>query len=289
MDYFELSRYAFVVGFAATCVAMLLYALSLFGTRTAQAMGLAGGGTLSTSNGTAEAAGRLGTMAALNAFAFLTASLVLRGIEAGHGPFSNMYEFAVAFAWGSLGVYLYFEFRYRMRVLAVLVMPVTIALLTYAAVFPSDEIDPLVPALQNDLLLTIHVIVAIIAYGAFAVSFGAACLYLTRDVVSLDWIPSGEVLEEIGYKSVMFAFPLMALVIILGAVWAEIAWGRYWSWDPKETSALVTWLIYGGYLHARVVRGWRGTRSAVLLILAFATLMMTFFGNYFLGGLHSYG
>jgi ABC-type transport system involved in cytochrome c biogenesis permease subunit len=87
----------------------------------------------------------------------------------------------------------------------------------------------------------------------------------------------------------MIGFPLMALTIILGAVWAEIAWGRYWSWDPKETAALVTLLVYGGYLHARVIRGWRGERSAYLLLLGFAATAFTYYGNYFLGGLHSYG
>ena len=90
------------------------------------------------------------------------------------------------------------------------------------------------------------------------------------------------------YRSVVAGFPMMALVIILGAVWADIAWGRYWGWDPKETASLVTWLLYGGYLHARVLRGWRGRRSAILLVIGFAGVMFTYFGNYFLGGLHSY-
>ena len=87
----------------------------------------------------------------------------------------------------------------------------------------------------------------------------------------------------------MIAYPLLTVMIILGAIWADIAWGRYWSWDPKETAALVTWLIYGAYLHARVARGWRGDRSAYLLILGFVAILFTFFGNYFFGGLHSYG
>jgi cytochrome c-type biogenesis protein CcsB len=96
------------------------------------------------------------------------------------------------------------------------------------------------------------------------------------------------VLDEIAYRAVMVGFPMMALVLILGALWAQIAWGSYWSWDPKETASLVTWLIYGGYLHARVVRGWRGQRSALLLILGFGATLFTYFGNYFFGGLHSY-
>ena len=88
--------------------------------------------------------------------------------------------------------------------------------------------------------------------------------------------------------SMMVGFPMLALVIILGAVWAEIAWGAYWSWDPKETASLVTWLIYGGYLHARVMRGWSGDRSAWFVVGGFAATMFTYFGNYFFSGLHSY-
>lgn len=285
---YELSQYTFVVAFVALGLAMLLYAANILGVRGAQLIGFAGGGQVSLSSGVLDAAGRYGTIAAINALAFLTASLSFRAVAAGYGPFSNMYEFSVAFAWGALAIYLYFEFRYALRTLALFVLPVALGLLAYATTVPSD-IDPLVPALQNSLLLTVHVAVAILAYGAFAIAFAAGVLYLLRHYASLSWLPSEAVLDEMGYKSVILAFPLMALVIILGALWAEITWGSYWSWDPKETASLVTWLIYGGYLHARVVRGWRGPRSAMLLIIGFAAVMFTYFGNLFLGGLHSYG
>jgi len=86
----------------------------------------------------------------------------------------------------------------------------------------------------------------------------------------------------------MVGFPFLTLTIVLGAVWADVAWGTYWSWDPKETASLVTWLIYGSYLHARVVRGWRGEKAAYLLILGFVAVLFTYFGNLFFGGLHSY-
>ncbi len=285
----EFSQYCYVVAFAALSAAMLLYVVNVVGTAGLPVLGLAGGGGLSTwpGRGAVEAAGRYATMLAVNAFAFLTASLALRAAASGHGPFANMYEFSLAFAWGALGIYLYFEVRYRLRMLALLVLPVAIGLLAYAATV-SSEVEPLVPALQNDLLLTVHVAVAIIAYGAFAIAFGAAVLYLVQRGDRVRWLPKAVVLEEIGYKAVLVGFPMMALVIILGALWAEIAWGTYWSWDPKETASLVTWLIYGGYLHARVLRGWRGTRSALLLILGFAATLLTYYGNLFFGGLHSY-
>ncbi len=287
---YELSQYAFVAAFSALGLAMLLYVVNVLGARSVRMMSLANGGTISSSpaHGAVDTAGRYATILAINALAFLTASLAFRAIASGHGPFSNMYEFSLAFAWGALAIYLYFEMRYRLRTLALLVLPVALGLLAYATTVRA-EIDPLVPALQNDLLLSIHVAVAIIAYGAFTVAFGAAGLYLFQRNDTIRWLPKAAVLDEIGYKAVLLGFPMMALVIILGAIWAEIAWGQYWSWDPKETASLVTWLIYGGYLHARVVRGWRGTRSAGLLILGFAATLFTYFGNLFLGGLHGYG
>ena len=91
-----------------------------------------------------------------------------------------------------------------------------------------------------------------------------------------------------GYRAVIIGFPLLTMTVVLGAVWAQIAWGSYWSWDPKETASLLTWLVYGAYLHARVARGWVGPRAAWLLIAAFACVLLTFFGNLFFGGLHSY-
>lgn len=100
--------------------------------------------------------------------------------------------------------------------------------------------------------------------------------------------PRPEVLDDLGYKATVVTFPMLTLMLILGALWANVAWGRYWGWDPKETAALVTWLIYGAYLHARVTRSWRGSRSAWLLILGFVAVIFTYLGNLFFGGLHSY-
>ncbi|MBI4493285.1 MAG: c-type cytochrome biogenesis protein CcsB [Chloroflexi bacterium] len=231
--------------------------------------------------------GRYATVTAWGGVLFLGSSLLMRMIAAGRGPFSNMYEFSTAFAFGVVVAYVAVEQRYHTRSLGTLVLPVALGLMAYASTLPST-IEPLVPALQNNLLLTVHVTVAILAYGTFAVAFGAAVLYLYQSHVGASWLPMAEVLDDMGYHAVMAGFPAMALVLILGAVWADVAWGRYWGWDPKETASLVTWLLYGGYLHARAVRGWRGDRSAVLLILGFAAVMFTYFGNLFFGGLHSY-
>ena len=283
---YALSQYAFAVGLAALSLAMFLYVLHVLGARALTALSFANGGSMTLSPAF-DVAGRYATILTVNAFVFITACLAFRWEASGHGPFSNMWEFSVAFAWGALALYLYFELRYRLRTLALLVLPIALGMLVYATTVPSD-IQPLVPALQNNLLLTVHVAVAIIAYGAFALAFGAAVLFLIQRKDSIRWLPRSTVLDEMGYKAVMVGFPMMALVIILGALWADIAWGTYWSWDPKETASLVTWLIYGGYLHARVIRGWRGDRSAFLLVLGFGATLFTYFGNLFFGGLHSY-
>lgn len=218
----------------------------------------------------------------------LTVALAASAIHTGHGPFSNQHEFAVSFAWGILAAYLFFEWRYRIGALALLVLPFAAAMLVYAVTVDAKP-GPLVPALQNSLLLTAHVFTAVLAYGAAAVACAAGVLYLAAPHVHLRQMPSRAFIDEMGYRAVMVAFPLMTVMIVLGAIWADIAWGKYWSWDPKETAALVTWLVYGAYLHARVAVGWRGERAAYLLILGFVAVLFTFFGNYFFGGLHSYG
>ncbi len=231
--------------------------------------------------------GKYATLISWMGAALLTLSLLFRSIVAGRGPFANQYEFALAFAWGIIIAYLYIERSFKFRSLGIFVLPLALGLMAYASTIPSS-IEPLVPALQNNLLLTVHVAVAIAAYGTFTVAFGAAIMYLFQRQDSVSWMPSKNTLEEVSYRAVVIGFPMMVLVLVLGAVWANTAWGRFWGWDPKETATLVTALIYAGYLHSYNLRGWRGTRSALLLILGFAATVFTFYGNLFLGGLHSY-
>jgi cytochrome c-type biogenesis protein CcsB len=132
----------------------------------------------------------------------------------------------------------------------------------------------------------------LLAYSALSVSFGAAVLYLLQGgntEARFSRLPSGEALEDIGYWSVLVGFPLLTLGIALGAYWANTAWGRYWGWDPKETAALLTWFVYAGYLHARVLRGWEGRRSAYVLVAGFGAVLFTYFAvNFLISGLHSY-
>lgn len=229
-----------------------------------------------------------------------TAALILRGIIAGYVPLSNGYEFLLAFSWGIAFVYLFAVRKYNIPVAGAFVIPVAWLLLAYVAVLmdPGHKVGrPLMPALQSNWL-TYHVVTAMFSYGAFAFSFGMGVMFLWKKraianqakggIGSL--LPNLDTLDEIGYRLIAFGFPLLSLCIITGAIWAEYAWGRYWSWDPKETWSLITWLIYAAYLHARFTYGWRGTRAAVMAIIGFAAVLFTFFGvNYFLAGLHSYG
>jgi cytochrome c-type biogenesis protein CcsB len=244
--------------------------------------------------GTSDALGRPAGRNALPAtlmlaiaLLFLTLSIVARATATGHGPFSNMYEFSVAFCWGIMAASLYFQWRYRIAVVTASGVVIALALLAYAYTLPSRHV-PLAPALQQSLLLSFHVAAAMLAYGMFAIGFGAAAIYLVRRYYIDTDASRLETLEDTAHHAVLIGFPFMTLTIVLGALWADIAWGRYWGWDPKETSSLVTWLVYAAYLHARVLRGWRGSKSVFLIVVGFLAVLFTYFGNYFFGGLHGY-
>jgi cytochrome c-type biogenesis protein CcsB len=222
---------------------------------------------------------------------FITATLVLRGIRSGHAPFSNMYEFALSFAWGVVVVGAIFQLRYKTGAVKNVGLIVAMLLIIFALVQSLKELanpGPLVPALQQSTLLSAHVASAVVAYGTFTIGFGAAILYLVQNNRNSIWLPDKEILDTMSYQSVVVGFPFLTLLIIMGALWADVAWGKYWSWDPKETASLVTWLLYAAYIHARVMRGWRGTKAAILLIIGFSAVLLTFFGNYIFSGLHAY-
>ncbi len=237
---------------------------------------------------TTTTAGSLGHAFTWVAFICFALSLLVRGYIVGRGPWGNMYEFSIAFATGILGGYLFLARRYQIRAIAFVPLGVALFLVGYAATLPST-IEPLVPALANAPLLTIHVSMAMISYGIFAVSFAAALGYLAQGQNDrFAWLPSHKVLDEVAYRAVIIGFPIFAALIILGSYWASIAWGRYWGWDPKETAALVTWLIYAVYLHARNLRGWSGRPAALILVIGFVAVLFTYFGNLYFSGLHAY-
>jgi cytochrome c-type biogenesis protein CcsB len=232
---------------------------------------------------------RLALIAVTLAFICLTLALINRSIISGRLPFATMYEFTFLFAWGILLFLLILRTKFRTKLkisdlLTSLVALLTIVIISYGSTLPS-EVRPLMPALQS-VWLEIHVITAIVAYGAFGLSCCLGILYLVKEK-SADH--SIDKLDSALHWSVVVGFPFMTLVLITGAVWAEEVWGRWWSWDPKETWALITWLIYAGYLHARKTYGWQGKKAAIMVIVGFMAVLFTFFGvSLLLPGAHSY-
>ena len=225
-------------------------------------------------------------------FVLHTAALVCRGIGAGRLPLTNQYEFATSFAWGLCLVCLIFVLRFRFPVLGAFASPVIFLIIGYAAM-QSKDVHELMPALRSNWL-GFHVSTAIIAYGSFGVSFVLSLIFLLRDKMKaqgfLDQhIPQKEKLDIISYRSVSLGLLFLTFTIITGAIWAERAWGSYWSWDPKETWSLITWIIYAVYLHLRLRRGWQGKSAAVFAAVGFICVLFTYIGvNTFLPGIHSY-
>ncbi|HXE71434.1 MAG TPA: c-type cytochrome biogenesis protein CcsB [Candidatus Nitrosotenuis sp.] len=241
-------------------------------------------------------AGRLGLGALALGFLVQAVNLGARTLTAGRAPFSNLYESLVVFAWGAALSLLILQLTRPTAAAGVAVVPVIVGALGYASTV-NARIEPLMPALQSNWMV-FHVAAAILAYGAFAVSFGLGLVYLARMFLEragsrggvLDRIPPAPVLDRLIYATIAFAFPFMVLVLITGAVWAQQAWGTYWQWDPKETWALITTLVYAGYLHYRHTPRWRPEVGAWFAVIGFLVVMFCYLGvNLFLSGLHSYG
>lgn len=239
---------------------------------------------------------RLANLSLCLAFSSLTLNLIFRTIQAHRAPFSNLYESLLIFIWGITLCYLILMLFHKIYYLGVFISPLILGGVFFASALPK-EIEPLMPALQSNWMVY-HVLTAIIAYGAFAISFGLAILYLIREKLErknkksdlLIKLPSLEILDNLIYKVIAFAFPFLVLLIITGAIWAEVAWGSYWSWDPKETWSLIVMLIYAGFLHARLFLKWRGKICAIFALCGFISVILCYLGvNLFLSGLHSYG
>jgi cytochrome c-type biogenesis protein CcsB len=248
--------------------------------------------------------GLIGMVLALGGVAVQTAAIGLRWYESyqmgvGHAPLTNMYESLVFFAWCTTLFYLGLEIRFKTRVMGAFVMPCVAVAMAYASFSDriDDQISPLIPALQSNWLIA-HVVTCFIGYGAFAVAGGLGMMYLLKQSADaktpppslLAALPELKVLDDLTHKTIVFGFMWLSAGIITGAIWANEAWGTYWSWDPKETWSIITWFLYASTLHARFTRGWRGRRIAWLAILGFLAVFFTYFGvNFFLSGLHSYG
>jgi cytochrome c-type biogenesis protein CcsB len=302
----QASYLSFLVGFGLTTVAAACYvALPLWpriGYRTATTDT---GATMAvaTESGPPQWLGSLATALTWSAVATLTFSLGARWVAAERPPYANMWEFTVGLGWSILLLYVLLEWRALRReaemergdepsprIVGSIVLPIVLVMFAVSIAFFPSDLRPLIPALQASRILGAHVATIMLAYAALSVSFGAAAVYLIQGRGRrFARLPSGETLEEIANRAVLVGFPMLTLGIALGAYWAHSAWGRYWGWDAKETSALFTWLVYAGYLHARNLRGWKGTGSAWVLVIGFAAVIFTYFAvNLWVSSIHSY-
>ena len=245
--------------------------------------------------------GSAATTVTILAFLVNTAGIGLRWVEShqmgiGYAPLSNMYESLVFFSWSIAIFYLGLEYIYKNRFLGTFAMPFA-ALAMILAEMKNPAITPLVPALQSNWLIA-HVVTCFIGYAAFAVACGFGVVYLLKNREKsnnkqgklLSQLPPLKIVDDIIHKTLIFGFLWLSAGIITGAVWANSAWGTYWSWDPKETWSLITWFIYAAALHFRFTKGWEGQRIAWFSIIGFSSVMFTYYGvNFLLSGLHSYG
>ncbi len=243
--------------------------------------------------------GRLATLCSVLVLLIHTMGILLRWKESydlgiGHAPLSNLYESLVFGAWAIMTVYLVFEWRFGQKNLGFIPSILACLAMAYASFSPDidSRIQPLIPALKSNWLIA-HVITCFLGYAAFGVSFGVSLIYVVKKKYPQFFVShifaDTKSLEEFNYQVIMFGFLWLTIGIITGAVWANSAWGSYWSWDPKETWSLITWLVYAAVLHARSVRNWRGMRVAIMSIAGFGCVLFTYFGvNFLLKGLHSY-
>lgn len=222
-------------------------------------------------------------------------------------PLSNLFESVMFMVFCAFVMFLFVDRMFRAVGFGLVSAGLIATIMSLASLLPVrlKDASPLVPALQS-YWLKIHVALMLASYAALFLSFVAAVIYLFfhyRDrflspkavgaaaaVTAKAPITTLEMLDELTYRMILLGFPLLAFGIITGGLWANHAWGTYWSWDPKETWALITWLVYAAYLHARITKDWRGAKAAWFAVAGFASVLVTYLGvNYLAQGLHTYG
>ncbi len=215
------------------------------------------------------------------------AAVALRWVAAGRPPLSNMHECLVFVAFPVAVTAAVVHFRYRLPFVGAISSLAAALAIGYASLLDSS-ITPVMPALKSNWLV-IHVTSYFVGYGALIVATAAAAAVILTSFGRHVDQSRQQRMDSLSFRLILFAFPFMTVGLTTGAVWANVAWGRYWGWDPKETWSLVTWLVYALYLHLRTMRGWRGRRTAVIALCGFVFVIFTFFGvNFLIGGLHSY-
>ena len=215
--------------------------------------------------------GQAGNLLAYAGLVVQTVAIGLRWKEShdigfGHAPLSNLYESVVFFSWTIILIYLLIDLKYKYRTVGAFVVPFALFGMAGAQLGLNSGIEPLLPALQSNWLLY-HVVTCFLGYAAFAVACGVSIMYLIKahhetsssTMVSagglMAMFPPTRTLDDLNYRAIIIGFPLLTIGIITGAIWANHAWGTYWSWDPKETWSLIVWFIYAAFLHARFTKG----------------------------------
>ena len=309
MDWNEIQNFSSNIVFGLLLFAMIIYWINL---------------SLFNNSNSLSKMGQFSTVTANFLLFFILSS---RWVVAGYFPLSNLYESLLFLTWTLLTIYIYVENKTRSKLIGSILIPVVLLISGFANLTLSPEMQkssPLVPALQSNWLM-MHVSMMLLSYATLIMGSLLCILFLVisryKDVdlkimddsslplynIMLDYYeaklisPSNEV-SELGklkllqsidnwsYRIIGLGFPFLTIGIISGGVWANEAWGSYWSWDPKETWALTTWMIFATYLHARITKGWEGKKTAILGGLGFFVIWICYLGVNFLGkGLHSYG
>ena len=227
--------------------------------------------------------------------------LGLRWVISGYFPLSNLYESLLFLDWCLLFILLVIESKTRTKLIGAIILPITLLVISFASLIlptPMQTAAPLVPALQSNWLM-MHVSMMMLSYATLILGSLLSILFLViSNTKKFNRVVPGkdnqsQLLENIdnwSYRTIGLGFPFLTIGIIAGAVWANEAWGSYWSWDPKETWALITWLVFAAYIHARLTQGWIGKKAAILGSVGFFVVWICYLGVNFLGqGLHSYG
>ena len=257
----------------------------------------------SVEQGAGRRAGNIGMSIIWLTTLLLGGALVARGISAQRLPWGNMYEFSLAGGFAVIAAFCFLSIKRDLRWLGLFVSIPVLLNLGLATTVLYTESAPLVPALRS-YWLAIHVTAAIVCMGAFTVGALLSSLYLVAENAEkrvaanapakkadalAKRLPSSDRLDLMSYRIHAFMFPLWTFAVIAGAIWAEAAWGRYWGWDPKETWAFITWIVYAAYLHARATAGWHGRKAAYVAIVGYLTILINYFVvNIYVQGLHSY-
>ena len=236
---------------------------------------------------------RMAYHAMLAGFAVHTVLIGYEFFRIGYLPAQNLHQTLLIAGWSLAGVYLLLKYRYRLNILGVFAAPLTTAIVIFAFWVPSVAVAP--TPLFKSLWLVVHIIIIFLAEAAMALACGTGILYLIQENAIknktnrffLKRLPSLEFLDRTGYRFIVTGFTLLTIGLITGFVYAQLVWGKFWSWDNKEVWSVISWLIYAALLHGRLVSGWRGRRAAIMAIIGFAALLFTFFGvNFLLEGHH---